>query len=202
MPRDGTDLASSKVMSPTTSVVPTPSLEECIHLIRGKRVILDFDLAALYRVPTKVLVQAVKRNSERFPGDFMFRLEFQEVTNLRSQSVTSSYTLLGRHGGRRSLPFAFTEHGAIMAATMLNSPRAIDASVYVVRAFVRLRALVAGHHQLAEKLVELERRVEGHDDSIRSLVTTIRRMMEPACPEKRRIGFQLNGNSADSVKKP
>jgi hypothetical protein len=172
------------------------SIAPCILLMRGQRVMLDADLASLYGTSTKAFNQAVKRNLARFPEQFRFQLtadEAEEVRsqaaagNLRSQIVTSSSA---SHGGRRYLPYAFTEHGAIMAASVLNTPRAIDVSVYVVRAFVKLRELLSAHKELAGKLAELERRVGAHDTAIDSLIAAIRRLMEPApAPPHPRIGF-------------
>jgi hypothetical protein len=127
-----------------------------ILALRGQRVILDQDLAALYDVPTGHFNQAVKRNAEKFPADFMFRLTTEEFANLKSQIVISS---LG-HGGRRHPPLAFTEHGALMAATILNAPSAVEVSVYVVRAFVQLRGVAVEHADLAKRLQELEGKTE------------------------------------------
>lgn len=135
-----------------------PEISQKIHIVRGQRVLLDSDLAVLYGVTTKVFNQAVKRNKDRFPGDFFLGLTSQEAASLRSQFVTSNIHRTGR-GGRRYLPLAFTEHGAVMAATILNSPRAIEMSVYVVRAFVRLRTLLASNTQFARKLDALEKSV-------------------------------------------
>ncbi len=177
-------------------VVLLDRIEPCILLIRGQRVMLDADLAELYGTTTKRLNEQVKRNLDRFPTDFMFRLTAEEAqvmrsqivtANLRSQIATSSSV---SHGGRRYLPYAFTEHGAIMAASVLNTPRAIETSVYVVRAFVKLRELLSTHKELAGKLAELERKVGSHDTAIQSLVTAIRRLMEPPpAPPRPRIGF-------------
>ena len=161
-------------------------IERAILFIRGQRVMLDADLAALYGVPTKRLNEQVKRNSGRFPLDFAFQLTKEEAEALRSQIATSKR---GR-GGRRYAPYAFTEHGAIMAANVLNTKRAIAASVYVVRAFVRLRQILATNKALAHKLAELERKVESHDGDIRSLFDAIRRLMVPAEHRRRRIGFR------------
>ncbi len=161
-------------------------IEPRILLIRGQKVMLDSDLAELYGVSTSRLNEQVKRNIGRFPDDFMFRLTPDEFANLISQSATSS----SRWGGRRKLPVAFTEHGAIMVASVLNTPRTIQVSVYVVRAFVKLRELLATNKELAHKLAELERKVSGHDEAIRSLVVAIRQLMEPPPqPKKGRIGF-------------
>ncbi len=166
-------------------VVLVEQIEPRILLIRGQKVILDADLAEIYGVTTKVFNQAVKRNADRFPGDFRFRLTADE-----KREVVTNCDHLARLKFSRTLPFAFTEHGTIMAASVLNTSRAIDVSVYVVRAFVKLRELVATHRQLAAKLETLERRVAGHDKEIQSLVTAIRQLMAPpATGKQRQIGF-------------
>ncbi|SRR5712691_3637784 len=149
---------------------------------------LDVDLARLYGVTVGRLNEAVKRNIERFPSDFMFQLTFQEVRGLRSQFAISKK---GR-GGRRYAPYAFTEHGAIMADNVLNSRRAVQMSVYVVRAFVKLRTILGTHKELDKKLAELERRVKSHDEHIQSLFEAIRRLMAPDPPKPRRIGFRAS----------
>jgi ORF6N domain-containing protein len=161
------------------------AVEGRILLFRGHKVLLDSDLAELYGVSVKQLNQQVKRNSERFPPDFMFRLTLAENKILRSQNATSSEG----HGGRRYLPFAFTEHGAIMAASVLNSPRAIEMSVFVVRAFVRLREMLTTNRELAEKLKELEGRLETHDEAIQEIFDAIKRLMQPS-EVRKQIGFQ------------
>jgi hypothetical protein len=163
------------------------SVESRILLVRNHKVILDTDLAELYGVPVKQLNQQTKRNKERFPADFMFQLTSAEHAPLRSQTVTSKP---GR-GGRRYLPYAFTEHGAIMAATVLNSERAVEMSLFVVRAFVRLRDMLANNHELAAKIDELERRLDTHDASIQDLIEAIKELMAPDPPSGRKIGFQL-----------
>ncbi|NCA83327.1 MAG: ORF6N domain-containing protein [Opitutae bacterium] len=167
--------------------------------VRRENVILDSDLAALYGVATKMLNQAVKRNADRFPADFMFQLAPHEVKNLRSQFVTSS----SGHGGSRYLPYAFTEHGAIMAATVLNSPRAVQMSVFVVRAFVRMRAALSDTAALARKLATLEREVKARlDTHDAAIVDVLRRFMEildpPARPEPppKPIGFGVKERPA------
>lgn len=158
-----------------------------ILVIRGQRVLLDADLAALYGVETRTLNQAVKRNAERFPADFMFQLSSRELEAWRSQFVISNS---GAKMGLRRRPYAFTEHGALMAATVLNSPRAVQASLFVVRAFVRLRQFLASHKDLASRLEAHERRLAAHDQAIVSLVNTIRQLMrEPDRPRSRPIGF-------------
>ena len=167
-------------------------VESKILLIRGQRVILDSDLAELYGVEVKRLNEQVKRNSRRFPDDFVMQLTIEEAANLRSQIVTSSSS----HGGRRYLPYAFTEHGAIMAASVLNSERADDMSIFVVRAFVRMREALAANQQIMAKLTELEHRVESHDGNIQELIEAIRELMEPPPATNRRIGFSLSAAAA------
>lgn len=167
---------------PPAALVPE-KLQQRILLIRGHKVMLDADLAALYGVSTRVLNQAVKRNRQRFPADFMIQLTRAEGKHLRSQFVTS------RWGGRRYLPYAFTEHGAVMLASILNSPRAVDVSVYVVRAFVQFREFLATHRALAAKLAALERKLTRHDTEIRSLFEAIKQLMTPPDLPRRRIGF-------------
>lgn len=142
-----------------------------IMLIRGERVIIDADLADIYEVPTKVLNQAVKRNRLRFPGDFVFQLTVEE----KSEVVTDC-DHLSRLKYSKSLPFAFTEHGALMAASVINTPRAVQMSVFIVRAFIAVRELLSSRRELDKKLAELERRVGGHDEAIGSLVAAIRRL--------------------------
>lgn len=157
-------------------------LESLIFSIRGQRVMFDADLAKLYRVPTKALVQAVKRNLDRFPADFSFQLTKQELTNLRSQIVTSS-----GHGGRRSAPFVFTEQGVAMLSSVLRSKRAVLANITIIRAFVRLRRMLAEHADLAAKLAELERK---YDRQFKVVFDAIRELMQPSAPGvKRPIGF-------------
>jgi hypothetical protein len=173
-------------MTSERAIVPVGLVEQRILLIRGVRVILDSDLAALYGVSTTRLNQQVGRNRERFPEDFMFQLTAEEAAGLRLHNAISKK---GR-GGRRYRPYAFTEHGAIMAASVLNSERAVKVSVYVVRAFVKLREMLAAHKQLARKLAELEARLDSHDEQIVSLVRAIRELMTPPPePKRKRIGF-------------
>jgi phage regulator Rha-like protein len=169
---------------PTQLAIP---VESRILILRHQRVILDSDLAELYGVPVRQLNQQVKRNQGRFPMDFMFQLTAKEDEALRSQIVISKK---GR-GGRRYPPYAFTEHGAIMAATVLNSKRAIEMSVFVVRAFVRMREMLAKNRQLAAKINELDRRLETHDTAIQDIIEAIKELMVPERPSKRGIGFQL-----------
>src|SRR5579859_4576481 len=161
------------------------AIEHRILLVRGHRVMLDADLAALYGVATKRLNEQVSRNRERFPKDFMFALTHAETQNLKSQFATSSLW-----GGRRKLPRAFTEHGAIMVASVLNTARAVDVSVYVVRAFVKLRELMGSHKELAGKLAELEKTVGAHDENIQALFAAIRRLMARPIKKRASIGFR------------
>jgi ORF6N domain len=168
------------------TVIPS-AVSSKILVLRQLRVILDADLARLYGVSVKRLNEQVKRNQERFPSDFMFRLNEKDRLNLRSQIATSSE----KHGGRRYLPYAFTEHGAIMAATVLNSERAVHMSVFVVRAFVRLRELLGANRQLAAKIYELETRLDTHDSAIWDLIKAIRQLMDVKRSPRRRIGFVL-----------
>lgn len=180
-----------------------------IHEIRGERVILDADLARIYGVPVKALNQAVKRNTERFPHDFAFRLTRSEFDDLRSQLVTSNYGALNRsqfvtgsqkHRDPRYPPYAFTEHGAIMAANMLNSKQAVQMSVFVVRAFVKLREVLATHKELADKLTELERKVGTHDKAIVSIIAAIRGLTEKPKAKPRAIGFRSKVNAPNDSK--
>ena len=175
-------------MSPAKrGLVPLERIEGRIQLIRGQKVMIDADLAELYAVPTKRLNEQVKRNAERFPEDFVFRLTVEEAEALnRSQIATGSQ----KHRDPRFAPFAFTEHGAIMAANVLASPQAVEMSVYVVRAFVRLREAIASNQAVAAKLNELERKLKGHDQAIAGILDAIRQLMTPPPePKKRPIGF-------------
>ena len=163
------------------------SVESRILFLRQQRVIVDSDLAQLYGVPVRQLNQQVKRNPGRFPSDFVFQISRKEQAILRSQIVISSF----EWGGRRYLPYAFTEHGATMAATVLNSRRAIAMSLFVVRAFIRLREVLATNRQLAAKLDELDKKLQTHDSTIRGLIQAIRDLSAAEPPARRRIGFQL-----------
>jgi hypothetical protein len=176
-------------------------IEPRILVIRGQRVILDADLAELYGTTTKVLNQAVKRNAGRFPADFMLQLTSQEAQAMRSQSVTASGPVEPKRSqiataSKRNIRYrshAFTEHGALMAASVLNTSRAIDVSVYVIRAFVKLREWLSAHKELAQKLAELECKVASHDGAIQSLVAAIRQLMQPppSSPPPRQIGSHV-----------
>ena len=171
--------------------IPIEQIQQSILLIRGKKVMLDTDLARLYGVPTKRLNEQVKRNRDRFPQDFMFQLSAEEKTG-----VVAKCDHLARLKFSPTHPYAFTEHGAIMLAAVLNTPRAIEVSVFVVRAFVRLREILTTHKALAHKLAELESKIETHDEAIRSLVSAIRQLMTPPTAGQKKIGFQLKEKRA------
>jgi hypothetical protein len=169
--------------------VPVEHITRSILVLRGHKVLLDAELAALYGVTTARLNQQVRRNRKRFPADFLFELTAEEFTVLMLQNATSKR---GR-GGRRKLPLAFTEHGAIMAATILNSPRAVEMTVYVVRAFLKLRELLASNKDLARKLAALERSLVALDlktqRQFKEVYDAIRALMEPPTTKRRSIGF-------------
>ncbi|HOB02905.1 ORF6N domain-containing protein [Casimicrobium huifangae] len=179
------------------------SITSRIITLRGQRVMLDSDLAALYGVETRRLNEQVRRNPDRFPADFMFQVREDEFKALMSQFATSNEgaTTLG-HGGRRKLPLVFTEHGALQAASVLNSSRAVEVSLYVVRAFVQLRGLLAANEQLAQQLAELDKRLSQklstHDQAITGILNTLRALMQPpeSTAKKRPIGFVVPEDGA------
>lgn len=175
-----------------TSLLRIGDIAHCIHWIRGTRVMLDGDLAHFYGVTTARLNEQVRRNAGRFPQDFMFQLTLSEHRNLMSQIATSR----SGWGGRRKTPSVFTEHGALMLASVLNTPIAVTASVRVVRAFVRLRTMVAHQRRLASKLAEIERKLTGHDARIDALFDAIRELMDPPEPPSREIGFHVKERAA------
>lgn len=182
-----------------SAVVPAELIQQRILVLRGKRVLLDADLARFYNVATRDLNKAVARNLERFPDDFAFYLTPEEAENLMFQSGTSNDQTASsqklketakRRGGTRKPPRVFTEQGVAMLASVLRSPRAVTMSVAIVRAFVQLREMLAGHRQLSGKLAELEKRLEGHDEAIGNLFEAIRQLIEPAAPtHRRKMGF-------------
>lgn len=193
----------------TTTNLPAlqPHIARHILSLRDQRVMLDADLAALYGVETKMLVQAIKRNSERFPGDFMFQLDAQEWASLRSQFMTSN---TGR-GGRRYAPYAFTEQGVAMLSSVLNSPRAIAINIEIMRAFVQVRSMAATHQDLAKQLAELQDKTESlamqHDTfsrntraQLRQVFDALRELMTPPDPPKRPIGFITPEDKKDMPK--
>lgn len=170
-----------------TAIILAKRVGSKILILRNQKVMLDSDLAELYGVPVKRLNEQLKRNPRRFPPDFIFTITRAEYRNLRSQNATSR----AAHGGRRYLPNAFTEHGAIMAATVLNSKRAIEMSIFVVRAFVQMRQALVVNEHVVSKLSELEARIESHDAEIGEVIEAIRELMEPLPANHRRIGFEL-----------
>ena len=174
------------------NLVPVKQVEHAIIVLRGRRVILDSDLAALYDETVSRFNEAVKRNAKRFPADFAFQLTREEHETLRSQIAISKTE---RRGGRRYLPYVFTEHGAVMAATVLNSPKAVEMSVEVVRAFVRLRQILASNRQLAVRVEEIERRLATHDKTLRGQgenIKTLIAVIENLLPDttEKQIGFR------------
>ena len=185
-------------------LIPLERVGKLILLLRGEKVLLGQQLAALYGVPVKVLIQAVKRNRDRFPEDFMFQLSREEFDHLKSQSVTSTegaalrsqIVTLKRGQHPKYLPYAFTEQGVVMLSSVLRSNRAVQVNVAIMRAFVSLRRMLAGNEALARKLAELERRLEGHDQAIKSLFDAIRELMAPPAKPKREIGFHAIGKEA------
>jgi len=162
------------------ALIPAEVIERKIYLIRGHKVMLDGDLAELYGVATKRLNEQVRRNLRRFPSDFMFQLSSKEAESLRSQFATS------KRGGRRYLPYAFTEQGVAMLSTVLNSDRAIEVNIQIMRAFVKLREMIASHKELAKRLDELESK---YDEQFKVVFDAIRELMTPPEPKRRRIGF-------------
>jgi hypothetical protein len=185
-------------------IIPATQIAQSIYLLRGQKVMFDFDLAALYGVETRVLNQAVKRNAARFPDDFMFRLSAAEVRCLRSQAVildrqdvdkqklthTSSPTVMSSRGVRYR-PYAFTEQGVAMLSSVLNSERAVKVNIAIMRAFVKLRRTLETNRELARKFSELEKRVGKHDEEIGAILEAIRQLMAPPETPRREIGFHV-----------
>ncbi len=169
------------------AIIPVTQVTQAISLVRGQKVLLDSDLAQLYGVTTASLNQAVKRNPERFPSDFMFQLCFDEAERLISQSVISK---MGR-GGRRHRPYVFTEQGVAMLSSVLKSARAVKVNIAIMRAFVKLRQTLETNHELARKFSELETRVGKHDEEIGAIIDAIRRLMAPPEKPAREIGFHV-----------
>ncbi|MDP8236125.1 MAG: ORF6N domain-containing protein [Candidatus Erginobacter occultus] len=166
-------------------MITLEELQERIYLVRGHRIMLSTTLAALYEVEPKVLLQAVKRNIDRFPSDFAFKLEWPEVDNIRSQIVT----LKGRGRHIKYPPYAFTEQGVAMLSSVLRSKRAVQVNIAIMRVFVKLRETLSVHRDLAVKLAELERRISSHDEGIQTLFDAIHQIMNPPDAQRRRIGF-------------
>ncbi|MGD8253770.1 MAG: ORF6N domain-containing protein [Syntrophobacterales bacterium] len=165
--------------------ISVEQIEQLIFIVRGQKVMLSTHLAELYEVEPRVLIQAVKRNIDRFPSDFMFVLTYQEFANLKSQFVISSWG-----GMRRGTPYAFTEQGVAMLSSVLRSKRAVQVNIEIMRAFVRLRGLLLAHKDLAQKLKELEKRLEKHDEDIGLIFEAIRELMTPPDTPPKKIGFE------------
>ena len=165
------------------NIVSVELISTKILEIRGKKVMLDRELAKLYGVQSKVLNQAVKRNSKRFPEDFTYQLTKEETKNLKSQIVTSSW------GGVRKLPYVFTEQGVAMLSSVLNSERAIQVNILIMRAFTKLKEMLLTHKNLAVKLEALEKKYADHDEKIKAIFEAIKQLLQPPVEEKRRIGF-------------
>lgn len=173
-------------MGKSQSVISKERIENGILLLRGLKVMLDSDLADLYGVPTFRLNEQVRRNVKRFPPDFMSQLTSEEAASLRSQIAILKG---GRGKHRKYLPYVFTEQGVAMLSSVLRSERAIQVNIAIMRAFIRLRQMLATHVHLARKLAELERKLANHDQKIHSIFDAIRQLMAPPAPERRRIGF-------------
>jgi hypothetical protein len=177
--------------------IPIEFVERRIYLIRGQKVMLDSDLAELYQVPTFRLNESVKRNKDRFPEDFMFKLTEAETQNLRSQFAISSlkYQIgtsnLG-YGGRRYLPYAFTEHGVAMLSSVLNSKRAVQMNILIIRAFIQLREILASHKDVEQKIKDLERRQKSHGLKINVIYKIVEDLLQKPEPKKNPIGFRTN----------
>jgi phage regulator Rha-like protein len=171
--------------------VPIESIEQRIFLLRGQKVMLSTDLAELYGVQVKALTQAVRRNADRFPDDFAFLLTRKEFTILKSQIVTSSWG-----GLRRALPYAFTEQGVAMLSSVIRSKRAVQMNIAVMRAFVRLRQMLISQQKFADKLKEMESRIEGHDEQIHSIFEALRELMQPPDPAPKKLGFGVRERRA------
>jgi hypothetical protein len=180
-------------MSPTAAISSLPDINARILTLRDQKVILDSDLARIYGAEVRALLQAVKRNSDRFPEEFVFQLAPEEVALLRSQTVISK---AGR-GGRRYLPYAFTEHGALMAATVLNSAQAVKMSLFIIRAFVKMRQNLAANAAVLNRLAEIDKTLFTHDAALRDIYQKLRPLLEPPpTPPKPEIGFHVKEEAA------
>jgi hypothetical protein len=180
-------------MNPTTTIASLPDINARILTLRDQKVILDSDLARIYGAEVRALLQAVKRNSDRFPEEFVFQLAPEEVALLRSQTVISK---AGR-GGRRYLPYAFTEHGALMAATVLNSAQAVKMSLFIIRAFVKMRQNLAANAAILNRLAEIDKTLFTHDAALRDIYQKLRPLLEPPpTPPKPEIGFHVKEEAA------
>lgn len=177
---------------PTTAIIPLKKIENAIYILRGQKIMLDEDLAELYEVPVKRLNEGVRRNSERFPKDFMFKIsrrELDSIQSLRSQFATSNNS----RGGRRYLPMAFTEHGILMLSSVLRSKRAVQVNIEIMRAFVEIRKMILSHSDLCRRIDALESR---YDEQFRIVFDAIRKLLTPDTPpeNERRIGFRTHND--------
>lgn len=173
-------------MEQLVSVIPSERIQGMILLVRGEKVMLDSDLADLYQVDTRTLIQAVKRNISRFPSDFMFQLSNQEVTSLRSQIVISKNRPQEGRGGRRTLPYVFTEHGIAMLSSVLKTKRAVQINIQIVRSFIKLRELLYTNEAMARRMAAIEEKATSHEKAIISILHALE---QPTPGKKRRIGF-------------
>ena len=169
----------------SNDLIPHEIIEAKIYIIRGKKVMIDSDLAALYEVETKTLNRAVKRNIDRFPDDFMFKLTKEEFENLRCQIGTSSW------GGQRYLPYAFTENGVAMLSGILNSKRAIQVNIQIMRTFTKIREMILTHKELKQNIEKIEQRVEGHEQYFKIVFDALKQLMEPDIKTSKKIGFYI-----------
>jgi hypothetical protein len=179
-------ITMSKKLS-TDALIGPDEIQKMVRVVRGQRIMLDFDLARLYGVPTSALNQAVRRNADRFPDDFAYQLTQQEVADLMSQIVISN----GGRGGHRKLPWAFTEHGVAMLSSVLRSPTAVRVNIEIVRIFVRLRRLMATPGELVEQLTRLAETVQLHDGQIKTIAQVLNNLMEKPAESTHRIGFHV-----------
>lgn len=179
-------------------LIAAPAIEKRILVLRGRQVLLDEDLADLYGVETRALVQQVRRNEKRFPADFMFQLSAEEFTDLKSQSVISS----GGHGGRRKRPLVFTEQGVAMLSGVLRSDRAIAANIEIMRAFVELRRVASSYALIEERLEQIERGMGEHDEQLEQIFNALRQLMTPPSQPKRPIGFRVRGDDDQPEPQP
>src|ERR1041385_7084132 len=180
-----------KNLTKSSLAVSVQFIESRIYLIRGHKVMIDVDLAEMYDVPTKRLNQQVRRNQKRFPPDFMFRLTKDEAENLRSQFATSS----SAHGGRRSLPYAFTEHGVAMLSSVLNSERAIEVNITIMRAFIRLRQMLESNEELNRKFAAVIRKLSTHDKYFRIVFDELKKLTEQPSLSRNPIGFKVHNKT-------
>ncbi|MBN2024445.1 MAG: ORF6N domain-containing protein [Pirellulales bacterium] len=183
---------TNKRVSSSAAII-AQQLQNMVHIVRGQRVMLDSDLARLYGIPTAALNQAVRRNADRFPEDFAHQLTQQELTILMSRIVTSN----PGWGGRRKLPWVFTEHGVAMLSSVLRSPTAVRVNIEIMRTFVRLRRLMATPGELVEQLTRLADTVQLHDGQIKAIVQVLNRLMEQPDPPKRQVGFHVHKDAAE-----